>query len=682
MFKISRFLLACALTAGYLLASPALAQSFDPSTIPDKKASNAYSQFGQHTGTDIIQFDGHRYQLMTWDDAGSGRVYRSLSIDGAAPLASNILFIVPPVSGMTLSDPDVVMAVSTITTPARLYANVVYVGSIGSISRTYYDAYVLTGSGTTATFARVTSFNPIALGATTFGSVANHIHSSPNIDANAIGQVAIAWQETYTDRGFVTTIFPSFTQTSLVRSVFAEVYAVAGHISGYLVNQCNGARGSRILAYNQQQTPNVLYNASTKPDVAMSNAGKISIVFVNSFAYTEDVPAEGTGPTDPNYVPATTRVRNQFNLVVNQYSDLCNYLEPTPSYISEPGDDDDVQGEHINLGDWGQNGLVNPPGEYPVDNVLGAVSHHEWNDIEGAGNGGASDGTPRIAAPNTSDPARDGDVEIVMDWTAAGCPAAIGPVRWREIRNWGKSYNPATTTSTFRPSYTTVSPPYVSNVTTTPTYLPVVAYYNTDYNLTCPYVVTWMAKSYPRNSDLFDIWGRTFIAGVPQSNDFGRINGLGTADLNGNQSVPSVAARYSDGSNVSYHLFNDESGRQQLSFKRLDYEPGGVGFVLPGGQRPVKRPAAPTGRAGTLQAYPNPFSNAVEFSLGLRPQEQVQQLVVTDMLGRVVEQVKVTAEQAGNQHLTWQPKQRLADGTYQVRLMTNQRSETLRLNKR
>lgn len=661
MFKISRFLLACALTVGYLLGSPALAQNnYDPSTVADQQASGAYNHFGQHTGTDVIQFGGKSYQLMTWDDAGSGLVYLSLSVNGAAPTPPQIDYVKAVPASMTkLSDPDVVMAVKNGT----LYANLVYLAANPATNtrQTYYDAYVLDAS--TNTFSRVPGFNPIALGATTFGSVANHLHSSPNIDANNAGNVAIVWQETYVDKGYVVSTFPSFTVKSNVRSVFAEVYGVTGDITGSITKLCNRSRGTRLVAYsNQLQTPNVLYNTSTKPDVAIGNEGVISATFINTYAKTVDVPGVGTDVTDPDYVAATTRVEREIALVVNQYNSYCEYNVPT-----ENKDGVEVP---INQDEWGQ-GLVHTPDGYPEPKGYSFFAHHEWYK-------GVSDGTPRIAAPSTSGLEYSEDFEVVLDWTDYGCPTKIGPVVYHEIHNWGKNYDPATQLKTFRSGFTVVSPPLVFDESTTPTMLPVVDYYPTrpatpDANV---YVVTWMAKNYPVG-DAFDIWGRTFIAGVPQSNHYGRING---PDIDGHQSVPSVSARHSGAARDSYHLFNDESTRQQLSFKELNDYPGGDAFTTPGGNKS----AAPIGHsapAGKLQAYPNPFSNAVEFSLGLRPQEQVQQLVVTDMLGRVVEQVAVPVEQASNQHLSWQPKQRLPEGSYQVRLMTNQRTETLRLNK-
>ncbi|MBC7448042.1 MAG: T9SS type A sorting domain-containing protein [Hymenobacteraceae bacterium] len=286
---------------------------------------------------------------------------------------------------------------------------------------------------------------------------------------------------------------------------------------------------------------------------------------------------------------------------------------------------------------------------------------------------------PRIAASAREDDKRLSDVEVVLSWHAGVCEEGYGPRNYREIHNFGKSQG------AWRDGHTVVSIPRVRGTDTPVTYEPVVSYYS---NRSKPglYVVEWTANGYGKDGegDALDVWSRSLVDGVRQFDSpptYSRVNDKN--HLRGNQHVPSVAGRFSPKEYAMAHLFAD-AFKNQLLFK-LTFTQAGDGAL----SRPTGGAAAPTAVPGQLnavgrimQAYPNPSSAAVDFKLHLRAGETVQQLVVVDMLGRVVEKLPVPASPTAELTITWQPKRVVPEGAYQVKLVTNQRTETLAISRK
>lgn len=465
----------------------------------------------------------------------------------------------------------------------------------------------------------IPGFDPIPAVAPIAMGDANRLHSYPNIDVNVKGDIGIVWQETSTENGSVTVNFPSHSATSPLTVTFADSYMLTGHIDTGLA--CAAPRGLPVTMLQGSVEPPVLYNLSIHPDVAFSDKGVMSVSFINNYAYTVEDKATGDSPAD--YHPASSHVEAGTRLIVNQYpaKDLC-YTD------------------------------------------FKALAHQEWSD------GVSADATPRIAASNNAY-FEDTDVEVVLDWEGYYCPERIGPVVYREIHNFGK------TQGTFRPSFGVVSLPYVVGQSTTPTRLPVVSYSNyqsPDFNA-C--VISWFSVSnastgeYSPNGSSIDVWSRTFTKGTPFLPDYSRIND----NVEGYQYAPSVAARYCPGGGKSsVHLFADKT-KQQFSFKLIQQFPGGGS---------VYRPAPGAGTkadAPSIEAFPNPSSSAVDFNLNLQAGEVVQQLTVVDLLGRVMERVPVSAAQQKNQSVRWTPRTAMPEGSYMVKLVTNQRTENVTIKR-
>lgn len=265
---------------------------------------------------------------------------------------------------------------------------------------------------------------------------------------------------------------------------------------------------------------------------------------------------------------------------------------------------------------------------------------------------------PRIAAtPNLSSP---DNVEVVQAGTGGGCFSNS----WY-IRNFGYS------DTKFRENYTIVNDGVVDHAAEEP----VVAFYSGQYGeYSDKYFVAWTGHQYNTDdTNEEDIWARTLHSGDAEP-DISKVN----KEFDGTQRTPSVAARYSGESNSSAHLFvNDHT--EQLGHKLTPTMIGTDNLDRPGSS--VGDDAPSPARAERLQAFPNPFQQQVDFKVSLKPGEVVQQLVVMDMLGRVVETVPVPASQAQQRIISWKPKQHVPAGTYSVKLVTSQRTEIAVLKK-
>lgn len=299
------------------------------------------------------------------------------------------------------------------------------------------------------------------------------------------------------------------------------------------------------------------------------------------------------------------------------------------------------------------------------------VAKHIWE--------GSGEGTPRIAATANSTAGKENDIEIVLDWHNTVCEDGYGQRTYQAIYNFGKN------DGVFRTEATAVSMPVVAGVTSLAATQPVVSYYSgtaQDH-----YIVEWTGYNYdntPADGSglLNDVWARSLTNGTLDYPFYSRVN-LGpdedpTVAPAGNQQVPSVAARYALVAFSSVHLFADDA-QSLVFFKNVTVQAGYKSLArVAGGTKTDGGTADPV---QPLEAFPNPSSAAVDFNLHLRAGEVVQQLLVVDLMGRVLDKVTVPASHALEQTLTWQPKQALPTGSYVVKLVTNQRTENITLNR-
>ena len=290
---------------------------------------------------------------------------------------------------------------------------------------------------------------------------------------------------------------------------------------------------------------------------------------------------------------------------------------------------------------------------------------------------GSGGGTPRIAATSNSAAIKVKDIEIVLDWSSTPCEEGFGPRSYQAIYNYGKNDN------AFRKDPTVVSMPVVVGVNSLPATQPVVSYYSGTAQ--DQYIVAWTGYNYDVAGGtglLNDVWARSLTNGTLIYPYYSRVN-LGpdedpTIPPAGNQQVPSVAARYSLVPLSSVHLFADDA-QSLVFYKNVTVAAGDKSLARVAGG--TKTGDTTTDPAQPLEAFPNPSSAAVDFNLHLREGEVVQQLTVVDLMGRVLDKIAVPASKSTEQKLTWQPKQAVPAGSYVVKLVTNQRTENITLNR-
>ncbi|MDB5233607.1 MAG: hypothetical protein JWR44_600 [Hymenobacter sp.] len=560
---------------------------------------------------------------MVWDKTpggGSNQVYLSWSVNrGSGSTGSTLISTAVNNFPAYLSDPDVTMAFFN----GGLYASVVYLAQDATVApanatvQTYLDVYKWTGTS----FVRLSSFNggnPMPLGIA-FIPAAGGLPSSNRIHSSANIDANAA--------GKVGIVWQETTTELAEIRVISPSYPGP---TGYSFNQATTFAESYVLDCNIDGSGFILGCSplargalATRATGFFTTANNPPILFNQSLS--PDVAVSPNGVLSFCYIgasanPTSVPVTSGTRLVLKQYSRDCNTFNSSFGTYS-----------------WDASG---------------------------------TSGVPRIAAtPHPGDP-YGLDVEIVMAWNSGACLENIGSRSYYEIRNWGRS------AGTYRPLPTTVSLPLVATDNGYPALTPVVAFSSgqgTTY--TDEYVVAWAGLNYPKYSDSYDVWSTTLIAGVVQNaNSYSRAN----YDLAGNQNIPSVAGRYSGTPKSMAYLFND-TNVPQLSYR---YSPvqagnGALNRTAPGGTNA----GGSSGPTRVLDAYPNPSASAVEFNLHLRRGETVQQLTVVDLLGRVLDEVSIPAGQAAESVINWQPKQALPTGSYVVKLVTNQRTENITIDR-
>jgi hypothetical protein len=291
--RISPYLLlgTLALTGAALNAS---AQTYQPpaASATDRVPAGGSPASGvRNTGTDAKYSGGggssaKRVQAMVWDNnVSGGRIDFSWVVNRNDPPASHTIRIQPTLRGATLSDPDVTLAYQEDNNGLRFYANIVYLQTVNGVARTYWDVYAWDNAN--ETFSRKPGF-PVALGGVT------RSHSSPNIDANSTGQVAIVWQEASTESSTVQVVSPSIPNPGLIYGptpiTMAESFVLPAFIDGSLSGSCHDYRGIQVAADAANPSPPILFNQSLTPDVAVGSFGTVSVVYINSLAVPNSSP--------------------------------------------------------------------------------------------------------------------------------------------------------------------------------------------------------------------------------------------------------------------------------------------------------------------------------------------------------------------------------------------------------
>ena len=123
------------------------------------------------------------------------------------------------------------------------------------------------------------------------------------------------------------------------------------------------------------------------------------------------------------------------------------------------------------------------------------------------------------------------------------------------------------------------------------------------------------------------------------------------------------------------HLFRDDYAGK-MSFKASNGT-GGVNQYRPAAPGSGTQPGAqPKALDMGSKAYPNPADGTVYLQVPLREGERVQQVLVTDAMGRTIDRLPVAADTNGAA-LTWKPAAQLPAGSYFFKLTTTQRSESI-----
>lgn len=598
-------------------ALPALAQSPVPAVAPGSP-DNIANQPGipfttvMHTGTDALVYDnqndpsdphnGETMQLMTWDD--NGTVVLSWSFfQNSGPNFPNDAGTTGSQSIIgtgTLSDPDVVMACDQSSND--LYANLVYING----AQTTYAVYVWDASALSFTY----------VSATPVGHGAPFIHSFPNIDANALGVVALTWQESVND---VVTVQVSsagnyflpypFTQSVSYGRSLVIGSTITGTIRACYINL--GINGVPIV-----NPPAGLFEQILHPDVAISEGDEDNAIISSS--YIRHFVDGANLFTIVNRLTVKQTRFKQFSLAPDGFTHVLTQFD---------------------LHDWA----------YSNNDVLG---------------------TPRIAA--SAGLFYGQNVEVVVDRKLTGCAGAAPSY---EIRSYGKTYNSwSGTVGTIRPAdYISLSPPASPNLSES--IEPAVAFHPQGY-----YILTWTGAGSGYSGSDEDIWAVTLKDGtfISPPYTYSRVND----NLNGDQSASSVAGRHL-GTNVGFanggsvHLFVNED-LQDLRYRRSKVPAGTTAALKPGGPR-TGTGNQPGSDSRLLHIFPNPSDGPVSLQLNLRSGEELKRLTVVDLTGRIISELPISGDQS---QLSWKPAAQLPAGSYLLKAITSERTESTVINRK
>ena len=481
-----------------------------PPLAPDEQAEPVGIAFQdvQHTGTDAVVYSGSNghfgevLQAMTWDF--NGKVFLSWAftdLNGGGPAfpANYKSWPQAPVqgNGARQSDPDVVMAYSR----GELYANLVFVDG----QQTRYDVYRWDDNSLSFNLTRTQMLGHPA-----------YRHEYPNIDANALGLVAITWQQTIDDKVTVSvasngSYFLPYTFEQKV--TFGRTYVAGSTIEGDL-QPCYSYQTfpGRLV----KDPPTGLFEQTLHPDIAISE-GDIKEAVISS-TYLR------------HYVDGNGLFSIVNKLAVKQFNYLCR--NETPSLP-------DTVGTH----------------EWP----------YSYNDVLG---------TPRIAASfSDGQRGRNTGFEIVVDRTEPNC----GTTKYA-ILNFGGSAGqyrpkPLLLSPPYAPTTESVEP-VVAFVPTDAYY--VVSWTGTDYdNSVGNGADVWAI--FLKGGNYTNPGGSSGTLTQPEAYSMVNFN---NDERQARPSVAArhLKATPSNGT-PSVHLLADDN-RQQLSFRYTDKQPGVMGGNL------------------------------------------------------------------------------------------------------
>ncbi|WP_400193057.1 T9SS type A sorting domain-containing protein [Hymenobacter sp. B81] len=269
-------------------------------------------------------------------------------------------------------------------------------------------------------------------------------------------------------------------------------------------------------------------------------------------------------------------------------------------------------------------------------------------------------GAPRIAA--SPDPNRPLDVEVVGNWAGGECVVNRGPVSYWGISNVGKS------NGAFRANVSPVTP----DVDRERYSGEAVVSYSGD-KADSHYTVAWTGQNYPNIGEGQDVWARQMEAGNIVHEGISRVH----TDPKGTQRVPAIAGRYLYGQ--TQYAYANENGGNEIRYT-LTWNTAGAGALRQAGSQPGAGglEAAPDME---LRAFPNPASQALSFEFWIEPREQAQAIEIVDLMGRRLDRIALDAQATGRQQVRWANAKQLPAGTYTARLVTSQRTKSVRVVK-
>lgn len=186
-------------------------------------------------------------------------------------------------------------------------------------------------------------------------------------------------------------------------------------------------------------------------------------------------------------------------------------------------------------------------------------------------------------------------------------------------------------------------------------------------------IVTWTEDDCTNSvSNEYNVIARQmFVTGIPWApfNTYSIIN----QGIVGHQQASAVDGKFSRAYNGFYSWSNDTQGYVQYKSSYYYNQSLREETEVP---LPVNEAVASI----EFNAFPNPMIDNATFSFNLLEGEQGEHLEIYDLSGRVVERLSILGSTTGNNQVVWQTAD-LPAGVYLVRLLTDQRTESIRITK-